>query len=424
MRAYLPRIVDVELDELLQGAPAIALEGPKGVGKTATSARRARTTYAVDDPRQRVLLEADPDRLDRDPPPILLDEWQRLPPVWDMVRRRVDRDSAPGRFLLAGSAVPPEAPVHSGAGRIVNVRMRPLSLAERGLGPPVVSLAELLSGRGSGLDATTGVDMPAYAEEIVASGFPAIRGLPPRVRRALLDGYVDRIAQRDFREQGHPVRRSEALLAWMRAYAAASSTNASYTRILDAATPGEADKPARSTTEAYRHVLTDLWILDPVPAWLPSHNALHRLAQAPKHHLADPALAARLLGVGADALLRGDEAGPTALRDGALLGRLFESLVTLSVRVYAQASEARVHHLRTRNGDHEIDLIVERGDGRVLAVEVKLSPLVTHEDVRHLAWLRERIGDDLLDAIVITTGRHAYRRRDGIGVLPLASLGA
>ena len=115
----------------------------------------------------------------------------------------------------------------------------------------------------------------------------------------------------------------------------------------------------------------------------------------------------------------------TGSADGSLLlGALFESLVTLSVRVYAQAAEATVHYLRTRNGDHKVDLIVERDDGRVVAMEVKLSPSVGETDVKQLRWLRERLGDHLLDAVVITTGRHAYRRADGIAVVPAALLGA
>ena len=110
-------------------------------------------------------------------------------------------------------------------------------------------------------------------------------------------------------------------------------------------------------------------------------------------------------------------------RDGTLLGALFESLVTLSVRTYAQANEARIRHLRTRGGEHEIDLIVERGDGRVLALEVKLSRTVRDDDLRHLRWLADSIGPDMLDAAVVTTGTEAYRRPDGIGVIPAALLG-
>lgn len=424
MSRYLPRIVDDELTELLDGVPAVALEGPKGVGKTATALRRATTVFELDRPSERAVLEADPTQVERGGPPVLLDEWQRFAPLWDTVRRAVDRDPAPGRFLLTGSAVADDVPVHSGAGRIVSVRMRPLSLAERGVARPSVSLARLLAHDAGQLAGASDVDLAAYMREIVASGFPALRATTGRAQRALLDGYLERIAQRDFPDQGLAVRRPAALHAWMRAYAAATATNASYNRILDAATPGEADKPARSTTEAFRHVLSNLWILDPLPAWSPSDNRLHRLAQAPKHHLADPALAARLLGVSADALLRGGEAGPSALRDGTLAARLFESLVALSVRVYAQAADARVGHFRTRNGDHEVDLVIERGDGRVLAIEVKMAAHVDDDDVRHLVWLRDRLGSDLVDAIVVTTGRHAYRRKDGVGVVPAALLGA
>ena len=213
------------------------------------------------------------------------------------------------------------------------------------------------------------------------------------------------------------------MLAWLRAYAAATATPTSYNRILDAATPGKAEKPSRPTTATYRRVLSALWILDPVPAWTPSDNRMHRFAQAPKHHLTDPALAARLLGIDADGLVRGDVRGASAFHEATLFGRLFESLVTQSVRVYAQANEARVGHLRSHVGGREIDLIVERADGRVVAIETKLSPVVRDDDVKHLRWLRERIGDDLLDALVITTGTEAYRRPDGIGVVPAAALG-
>ncbi len=423
MRPYRPRIIDTELDALMTGLPAIALEGPKGVGKTATAARRARTTYRLDLPASRELLEAAPEQLHAAPAPVLLDEWQRWPQSWDLVRRAVDDGAAPGRFLLTGSAVPAEAPVHSGAGRIVSLRMRPLSLAERGLTRPTVSLAALLSGTRPDVEGRSEVGLTDYLDAIVTSGFPGFSAATPRAARAQIDGYLERIVQRDLDEQGVRVRRQDALRGWLIAYAAATSTTTSYTALLDAATPGDAEKPARSTIEGYRSALQALWLLDPVPGWAPTLNPLKRVSQAPKHHLADPALAASLLGVGVDALLRGRDAGPPALRDGDLAGRLFESLVVLSLRTYAQAAEARVAHFRTRNGDHEVDMIVGRADGRVLAIEVKIAPSVSDDDVRHLRWLGERYGDALLDAVVITAGRDAYRRRDGVAVIPAALLG-
>jgi predicted AAA+ superfamily ATPase len=420
---YLARVVDTELDELLQSLSALALEGAKGIGKTVTARRRARTVHELDAPGAIELFEADPRRLVAGERPVLLDEWQRVPASWDLVRRAVDDDPSPGRFLLTGSAAPAAGGTHSGAGRIVRLRMRPLTLAERGVGEPTVSLRALLGGRRPLLEGSTSVGLETYAEEICRSGFPGLRGVSGRALRAQLDGYLDRIVDRDVEEVGQPLRTVGALRRWMTAYGAATATSAAYDAIRDAATPGERDKPAKATAQAYREALERLWILDPLPAWLPTSSHLRRLGNAPRHHLVDPALAARLLGVEAGALLEVGSTGPLTPRDGTLLGQLFESLVTLDVRVFAQAAEARVGHLRTHGGEHEVDLIVERGDHRVLAVEVKLAHTVRDDDVRHLRWLRGQLGDGIVDAIVITTGSDAYRRADGIGVVPAALLG-
>lgn len=423
MSEYVRRVVDGELDELLIGLPAISLAGPKGVGKTATARRRAATVFPLDDPVQQELLRADPGALTGSPSPVLVDEWQRLPESWDRVRRAVDDGAGPGTFLLTGSATPSAAPTHSGAGRIVTLRMRPMSLAERGMGTPTVSLRNLLTADTTDISGRSTVGLGDYAQAIVESGLPGVRPLPGRALRATLDGYLDRIVEHDFPEQGRLVRRPSTLRAWLRAYAAATSTTASYNAILDAATAGNVDKPAKTTAIGYRDVLSQLWLLDPVPGWLPSGSRLSRLGQAPKHHLADPALAARLLDLDADALRTGKRGRVALAQPEPMLGLLFESLVTLDVRVYAQAAEASVHHLRTRNGDHEVDLIVEGRDGSVVALDVKLAPSVNDVDVRHLRWLRAQLGDRCVDAAVITTGPYAYRRPDGIAVVPAALLG-
>ena len=419
---YRRRVVDNELDELLAGVAAVSLEGPKAVGKTATALRRAATVYRLDDEAERAIVEADPSRLLEGDRPVLIDEWQRFPASFDRVRRAVDDGAGPGSFLLTGSASPSDPPTHSGAGRILRVRLRPMTLAERGVGVASVSLGDLLLGGRPAITGRTDVTLQRYVDEILTSGFPGIRGLPGRLQRAQLDGYLERIVDRDFEDLGHQVRRPATLRRWLQAYAAATATSASLETIRDAATSDRGAKPTRATTQTYRNVLERLWILDPVAAWLPTRNRLARLSSPPKHHLADPALAARLLGVDADALLHARPAGPPIPRDGTLLGALFESLVTLCVRVYAQASEAQIGHLRTWSGDREVDLIVERGR-QIVAFEVKLGQVVDDRDVRHLVWLRDELGDDLADAAVITTGRAAYRRADGIAVIPAALLG-
>lgn len=420
---YLSRSLEPELDELFASLPALAIEGPKGVGKTAMAALRAETICSLDDPEQLELAEADPKRLLSADTPILIDEWQRLPQTWDLVRRAVDAGAEAGSFLLTGSASPSDSGTHSGAARIPLLRMRPLTLSERLNLDGSVSLADLLKGERPRLRGETSFSLENYTDEILASGFPGLRRFSGKALRVQLDAYLERIIDRDFPELGHRVRNPAGLRRWMRAYAAATSTAASFETIRRAATGEAGENINRKAAVPYRAVLERLWILDPVPGWLPSRSHLSRLNSAGKHQLADPALAARLVGATKGALLEGSSPGIQIPRDGTFLGALFESLATLCIRVSAQGAEAHVSHLRTHSGDHEIDLIVRRGDDRVVAIEVKLGAIPADRDLRHLHWLKSKIGDDLLDAIVVTTGKTAYRREDGIGVVPLALLG-
>ncbi|MDR3361070.1 MAG: DUF4143 domain-containing protein [Bifidobacteriaceae bacterium] len=418
---YVPRIIDQDLDDLLKGLPALALEGAKGVGKTETAVRRADRLVRLDAAAEREAWAARP--FDLEPRgTLVIDEWQRYPESWDQVRRSVDAGAPPGSFILTGSWAPKAAGVHSGAGRIAMRRMRPLSLAERRLAQPAVSLGELLKGAQVGICGATKVGLDDYVSEIFASGFPGIRPLPDTYRRERLEGYVANAVQREFAEQGVTVRRPQTLLAWLRAYAAATASNASYSSILDAATAGLDQKPSSDAALNYRDVLSRAFLLDPVEAWTSAFNPLKRLASRPKHYLADPALAAVLLGLEREPLSAGVDGIGAAAGGRPMLGPLFEHLVAQSVLVYAQAARARVGHLRQRDGRHEIDLVVERGQ-RTVAVEVKLAKSVHDRDVAHLLWLKAELGTALADMVVVTTGREAYRRRDGVAVVPAALLG-
>ena len=420
---YHRRVLDDELDLFLSALPAVAIDGAKAVGKTSTAEVRAASVVRLDSSRVREAVNADPESILIRPRPLLIDEWQKVPEVWDVVRRAVDRDRTPGQFLLTGSATPqPGATAHSGAGRISRLRMRPLAFSEREIAAPTVSLEHLMTGTRDAIGGHAELGLPDYVSEIMASGFPGLRGLPDRLLRVELDSYLRNAVDRDIPEQGIAVRKPAVLLDWLRAYAAATASTASHTDILAAATAGMTDKPARATTASYRDALQQLWLVDPLPAWAPMGQEFARLGQTPSHYLADPALAARLLGLTRDSLL--DGAGtPLGPQQGTMLGRFFEALVVLSVRVLAQRAEATVAHLRTRNGDHEIDLMLTNPEGKVLAIEVKLSGTVSDHDVRHLKWLETKYGDQLIDRLVINTGPTAYRRTDGIAVVPLALLG-
>lgn len=423
MAGYVRRVVDDELEELFGYLPAVLLDGAKGVGKTATGRRWAPVGWNLDDTDQRAVVEADPAIVIRsgNGSAVLIDEWQHVPEVFDAVRRAVDADPTGGRFLLTGSA-PSLTSTHSGAGRVTTLRMRPLSLYERlPRDTATVSLAAMLAGD-TDVAGATEFGLADYVAEIVTGGYPGMRHLPQKARERQLDSYLDRIVDHDLAELGLRVRRPATIRAWLKAYAAAVSTTASWEKIRDAATPGAGDKPAKTTTMPYIELLTQLRILDPVEAWSPSLNHLAALTQAPKHHLADPALAARLVRLRAATLTRGASPELGLPRDGSYLGALFESLATLTVRVLAQRHGARVYHLRTHRGRHEIDLIVEGDDG-IVAIEVKLGSGITDDDLIHLRWLKEQVGDDLAAAVVITTGGHAYRRKDGTIIVPLALLG-
>ena len=213
------------------------------------------------------------------------------------------------------------------------MRMRPLTLSERAAGATSIAFRHLLDGQVGDVRAgPSGVTLAGYVDEILRSGWPAMRHLDGAALERQLDGYLELIVQRDVEETGHRVRRPASLRNWLRAYAAASATSASWEQIRNAASAGRAEPPARSTVTQYTDARTVLPILDPVEAWSPSHNMLARVAAHPKHHLADQALAARLLGQTRRNLLAGG-AGPVPMpRPGSLLGSLFESLVVLCVR--------------------------------------------------------------------------------------------
>ena len=414
---YLPRTVDTQLNDHVQWEAAIAIDGPKGVGKTVTAQRRADVTWKLDDPAQRRALAADLNFSGAAQGTLLIDEWQHLPEIWDSVRRGVDEGASPGRYLLTGSATPkPGRGTHSGAGRIMSLRMRPMALYERGATEPKVSLRRLLDGTQEDVGGESSFTAQHYYEAITTSGLPELQELPDRVVQRRLEAYLQRVIDRDLPEQGYTLRSPETLRRWLAEYAAASSTPTSYSQILDATTSGDGFQPAKTTTIAYRDHLTQLWLLDGVPAWAPVlNNPFKRLQLREKHQLADPAFAARLLGLSASDL--------GTARGAHMAGSLFESLAALTVRVAAHGADAKVGHLRTQNGDHEVDLIVERLDGRVLGIEVKLAGWIEDQDVKHLKWLRQHMEKDVVDLVILYSGKYAYRREDGIAVVPLALLG-
>jgi predicted AAA+ superfamily ATPase len=308
--------------------------------------------------------------------------------------------------------------------------MYPLSLAERAIEQPTVSIGNAFNSKRSfelAISGETEVSPAQYIIEIVSSGLPEFRKLSSESRKIALESYFSNMLSHDFNQQGLRLRQPETLLRWLRAYAAAISTDAGYNEILDASTPGERNKPSAKTTIAYREALENLWLLDELHPWIEGEDFFSGLKRSPKHYLADPAFAAYLLGLD-EKIMLGTSGLPNRaerfdIKFGSILGRLFEALIFLSLRTYASVNNARLYYAKTHKGNREVDFIIQK-DTKIIACEVKFSPTASASDGKHLKWLIDKIGENCLDTMIITTGSVAYRREDGIAVVPAASLGA
>ena len=415
---------------LMQEFPAIAIDGLKGIGKTVSTKRLAATVFELDRPRDFDQVANIPEVLSSKATPILIDEWQRIPSVWDYVRREVDDGAKPGTFLLTGSIANTDTNIHSGAGRIIRRKMYPLSLAERNIEKPTVSVGEMLSAAkpfGAAIKGQSNLSSKGYLYEIVASGLPEFRKLSSESRKIAFESYFLNMLSHEFSQQGVRLRQPETMLRWLKAFAAAVSTDAGYTEILDASTAGEGNKPAAKTAISYREALENLWLLDELAPWAGGEDFFSGLKRSPKHYLADPAFAAYLLGLDEN-ILSGAEGWPERAerfddKYGSILGRLFEALVFLCLNTYAGVNNAKLFFVKTHKGDREIDFILQK-DSKVIACEVKFSPLAATSDGKHLKWFIEKVGNECRDAMIITAGSAAYRRNDGIAVVPAALLTA
>lgn len=421
---YLTRYADLQLKEMLTDFPAISVDGARGVGKTSTAKQVAKSSYLLDKESDFTSFQASPELAMASPAPLLFDEWQRDPQIWDMVRRAVDDGAENGSYILTGSARPtPGTTVHTGAGRIIHLLMRPMSVEERQVESPVVSLSQLMKHGteklASGVLGKTTINAADYAEMIITSGLPGIYDRSPKAAQRLLNSYIGDLLQDDLKQAGYEIRSPQSLKQWLRSYASFVGTTANYGEILDRATVGDADKLSRSATEKYREVLHRLWLLDPLQPFALPGGIFKSLKKTPVHHLVDPGLAACLLRLDIDQLLMP--------KNGSVLGRLFESLVVQSVRSAAESLDWETTYMRDQKGTHEIDIVLEESPYARIAIEVKLSTSVSDDDVKHLLWFREKTMEDgeptLKAAVVVYTGEIAYVRNDGVVVVPLSLLG-
>lgn len=407
--SYVRRLVDEDLPLLLAAHPAVLLVGPRAAGKTTTARRYAASVVRLDRPAEAAAFAADPDAaLARVAEPVLLDEWQAVPEVLGAVKRAVDDDPRPGRFLLTGSVrADLDAQTWPGTGRLIRLSIHSLNEREIAAGTRAPNPIDVLAdGDAMALRHPDLVpDLPGYIGLALRGGFPDARlRLDGRERDRWLESYLEQILTRDAVEISG---RDPARMARYFEVLALNSAG-----IVASSTIYEAAGIDRKTALAYERLLTNLFVLDVVPAWLT--NRLSRLVKTPKRYLSDASL------VGA--ALRLDEA--TVMRDGDLMGRVLDTFVAAQLRpeIEVSARRPRLFHLREKNGRHEIDLLAELGGDRVVAVEVKASASPARRDAAHLEWLRDRLGERFLSGAVLHTGPRAFPLSERIAALPIAAL--
>ena len=414
---YLPRVADREVQSALRSAPAVVIEGPRACGKTWTARRFARSQVTLDDSDDvRLAVAMDPAAILEGDTPRLLDEWQLAPRIWNPMRHACDGRARPGQFILTGSADPPdETTRHSGAGRILRVRMRPMSLFESGESSGAVSLRGLLDGGATG-SGRSDLDVADLVDIVCRGGWPWLLGESPSAAQARLRGYLSEIARTDVSRSGGPAHDPVGVSRLLVSLARNESTSAAYST-LAADMSGSREVTAHPrTVKRYIDALSRLFVVEGLPAWAPYLRSRAQLRRSEKRYFVDPSLAVAALGT-----------GPRQLRaDLGFFGLLFESLVMRDLRVYAQANDCRVSYVRD-NSSLEVDAVIEQADGEWMAAEIKLGGEdLIEQGVNSLRRLRDRVNTARMGEpsalIVITATGYGFKHRDGVQIVPIATL--
>ncbi len=362
-REYRPRVIDAALQRALAASGAVVIEGARASGKTMTALNAAASYVFIDDAEVQRLLDVAPRSLLDGDAPRLLDEWQVAPELWNLVRRAVDSAVEPGRFILTGSAVPPDDLTrHTGAGRFLRLRQRTMSGWEKLDAPSAaLSLSGLFDGQLPKADLGAAPDLDTVIDDLLRPGFPAMTTLSPTRSAARLRGYIDDVARTDIHRIADIRHGPDVVKQLVAALARSVASEVTYTTLAaDLRTVAPAID--QETVSTYVGLLQRLFIVEAQRPWTPALRSRARVRTSPKLHLVDPALAAAALGAGRQHL-QGD------LKT---LGTLFESAVVHDLTVFAAAIDGEVRHYRDSN-DKEIDAVITLPDGRWGAVEVKLG---------------------------------------------------
>lgn len=405
--AYLERLIDAELQRVTARFPCVLVLGPRACGKTTSAERLAASVTRLDRPAIANVFRADPDvALASRAEPALLDEWQDVPEVLGAVKRAVDSESRPGRFILTGSvSAGLDAAVWPGTGRVIRLPMASMTQREklaRVTDRPLIT--DVLTGHVSLPNAVP--TLTDYVDMALISGFPEAIALDdPRDQRTWLNSYVEQLVTRD---AGRVAEGRDA--AKLRSYFQAWALNSA--GIVDDTTIYDCIGLNRRTHVAYEQLLTSLFVAELIPAW--TSNRLKRLVLTPKRYITDTGLMAAAARIGKTDIMESTD----------LLGRVIDTLVFNELRAHLAVDEApsTLHHIRTQGGREEIDLVIEFDGGRVIGIEITATASPDRKDAKHLFWLRERLGDRFTGGVVFHTGPEIIDFGDRVVALPICAL--
>jgi uncharacterized protein len=414
---YLPRFTDSILQNRLSGSGAVLIRGAKSCGKTETAIQISKSMAKMDiDDSIQIQMELNPNMVLQGEVPRLIDEWQEYPEIWNHVRHEVDKRKKKGQFILTGSSsVHDQARLHSGAGRFSIIDMRPMSLFERGWSTGEVSLNTLVHGN-CPESKEIPFELGQLIKQIVIGGWPGLLDSEVRDGLQFSKDYISLTAEVDINKASGKIRDSWKVRRLLQSLARNISTEASLTTLVRD-TNGSDGFMTEEVAADYIQTLERLRVLEQLPAWNAHIRSGDTLRKSPKRHFVDPSLAVGALGLSVEKVTN----------DLQYLGFLFEALVIRDLRVYAELHGGQVFHYRdSRN--LEIDAIVEYPDGKWAAFEVKLGMRAQDQAASHLLKFAKKVDPDRMGPpaalSVITANGFAFRRKDGINVIPLGVLTA
>lgn len=425
MKNYRRRIMDTLLEKKLQAKGAVLIEGPKWCGKTTTAEEIATSKIMLAKPdikeHFKSLLEIDTDAALAGETPMLIDEWQTVPKLWDAVRYTVDHRHAMGQFILTGSAVPDKDAEkereHSGTGRFAWLTMRPMTLFESGESNGTVSLGELFQAPEKILQKNA-LKLSDIAFLICRGGWPIAVGLPEEAALEQAFDYYDAVTKEDVTNVDGVKRASERVQRLMRAYARHQGTQASIATLKGDLKNNDTTTLDEDTISSYLYALRKIFVVEDMPAWNPNLRSKTAIRTTDTRYFVDPSIATAALGL-----------GPTDLmNDLNSMGFFFEVMCVRDLRVFAEALNGKVYHYRDKSG-LECDAVVHLRNGQYGLIEIKLGgDSLIKEGAETLNELANQIDTTRMKSpafkmILTATGEYAYRRpEDGIYVVPIGCL--